>query len=111
MSGDIDKHDDRGRLIYHKSPDGFEVWWERDENDNVIYGKNSNGYEIWQEFDEKNRKIYYKDCYGVEGAWRYNKNGREIKLTERELEEIKFRRQEQEFLSREEVSRFELVEL
>ncbi len=62
-----------------------------DENNNLIYFKNSSGYEFWQKFDENN-------IYAIE-------------ITEKEFNEIEFRKQEKEYLSRKKVSRFELIDI
>lgn len=111
MSEEIDKHDDKGNLAYHKDSAGCEYWWEYNDNGNMIHGKNSNGYEIWQEFDERHRVIYFKNCRNYEIWYKHNNFGKKIEITKQEFEEIKRIKAEKEFLSREPIPRFELIEL
>ncbi len=111
MSKVIEKKDDRGNLIYHKDSNGTEYWWDHDKSNNMIHGKNSKGCEIWQGWDERNRRIYYKTDTGYEQWYKYDEEGREIDITELKLKERGLREQEKEFLNRESVPRFELMEL
>ena len=81
MSEEIKRYDENNNLIYRKYPNNFE--YKYNENNKMIYQKNSNGYEIWYKYDKKNRAIM---------------------ITEKEYNEI-------EYLSREKVSRFELMDI
>lgn len=91
ISEGIKEYDDRGNLTYWKTFNGYiyEEWREYDENDNKIYC-NENGTEFWFKYDEIGRK------------WR---------ITKKEFEKIKSEREEREFLSREPIPRFEIMEL
>ena len=90
MSETIKKYDEKGNFIYTKYPNGHEYWYEYDENDKCIYRKDYDRKENW---------------------WKFDKNGNRKEITEQEKVERKFRKQEKEFLSRESVMRFELMEL
>ena len=47
MNKQIDKYDERGNIIYHKSSysGGLEYWREFDKNNDMIYYKNNEGEE------------------------------------------------------------------
>jgi len=82
-------------MIYAKHPDGYEAWYEHDENGNVIHrrdstgrerwydsngnvihSKFSNGYEAWAEYDANGNLIHERNSYGSE-YW-YDSNGNRI---------------------------------
>ncbi len=85
---------------------------EYDKNNNLIRSKYFDGYEIWSEYDENNNKIHYKDNDDFEEWYKYdNENNEKIKITKKEYKEIKFRKEEKEYLSREKVSRFEIMDI
>ena len=91
MSKTIRKYDKRDNLVYYKYPDGFEIWWEHDENNNIIYTKDSEGLrEEWYKYDKLNKRI---------------------NITEKEYKEIEFRKKEKEYLSRTKCSRFEIMDI
>ena len=89
MVEEISRYDDRGNLIHYKHSDGFEYWREFDENNNRNYYKNSNGCELWFKWED----------------------GERIEITQQEFKQIKRNKRQKEFLSREPVSRFELMEI
>ena len=43
----IRKFNKQGNMIHYKNSDGYERWWEYDDNGKLIHYKNSNGYEEW----------------------------------------------------------------
>ncbi len=90
MSEIIRKYDEKGHLIYFKDEDGFEEWRKWDDNKYLIYYKLSDDYEYW---------------------YMYSDLGRRIEITEQEFKNIEFRKREKEYLSREKVSRFEIMEI
>ncbi len=118
MNKEIYEHDKKGNLIHYRWGDGYECWREFDENSNVIYRKDSDGHECWKKFDENNKIIYRKrigykrigynpktgKSFENENWYKYDKNGNKIDITKEKLEE-------REYLSREKVSRFELMEI
>ncbi len=106
MSKKIEKLDGRGNLIYFKNAEGKEYWYEYDDNDNEIHYKNSVGLEYWCEYNEHNKLIHYKDDGGEE-HFKWDDLGNQIEITKQEFEQIK----EIEFLSREPVMRFELMDI
>lgn len=63
--------------IKYKETDGFEEWFDYDENGKMIHGYDSDGYEFWMEYNEDGNMIYQKNNEGFE-AW-YNENGECIK--------------------------------
>lgn len=108
MSKEIEKHDKRGNLIYYKTSSGCEYWYEWDKNGDIIYYKNPDGYEYWFNVYKNCSLVYLKNYVGAEFWYKIESFGEErIKITEQEFDRIK----EKEFLSRESVSIFELMEL
>ena len=105
------EYDKNNNLIYFKNIFGFERWYKYDENNNKIHYKNSNNEEYWIEYDKNNRRIHYRDTSNIEKWYEYNKNGDKIDITKEKLEYIEFRKKEREYLSREKVSRFELMDI
>lgn len=89
MSEIVEEYDDRGNLVYHKDSVGVENWMEYDEDNSMIHYKTSDNWEEWYEYE----------------------NGIQTKITEKEFEEAKFKKEQKEFLNREQTSRFELMEL
>lgn len=81
---------------------------KRDERGNITYWRTNIGFEEWNKYDENNIHTHYRnsDDYG----W-YLQNGKKVIFRGKELKEKVFRKQEQEFLSREEIPIFELMEL
>ena len=111
MSNKITEYDEKGNVIYEKFPGSFGHWYKYDENNNQIYWKRSDGWECRSEYDENNREIYYKSCNGY-GCWyKYNKSGNRIEITEKEYNDIEFRKKEKEYNSRTKCSRFELIDI
>ena len=72
------EYDENGRRIYMRNSDEIEVWYEYDENGNEIYTKSSAGFEEWSEYDKHGNEIHYKDCFGYESWHEYDKNGNKI---------------------------------
>lgn len=108
MSELIEKFNDRGYLIYSKHPNGKESWIEYDKNDAITCIKNTEGYEYHLNVYEGHSLVYLKNSKGIEFWYKLNSiEERRIPITRQEFEKIK----EQEFLSREEVSIFELMDL
>lgn len=83
---------------------------EYDEDNNLIHWKRSDGYEEWHEYDENNNCVHSKNSYGYE-HWHKWENNKYIDITQQEFEQIKYRKIEKEFLSREEISIFELMDI
>ena len=106
-----EKYDNKGRLIYWKNLEGLEFWKEYDKNNHCIHFKDSNGLEYWQEFDENNNLIHYKSSDDYEYWYRYNDSGEKIEITEKEYNDIEFRKKEKEYNSRTKCSRFEIMEI
>jgi YD repeat-containing protein len=134
MSEDIKRYDDRGNCIYWKISNddwdegGEETWYEYDErnnlscirhyngtdakykydkNDKMVYYKSSNGVEVWWEYNKNGKLIYRRDSCGNENWWVYDKEDKRKDITEQKIKE----REQKEFLSREEIPRFELMEI
>ena len=59
--------------IHRKHRDGFEEWWDQDENGNTIHYINSKGYEYWKEYNSKGKVIYFRNSDGVEEITKYDK--------------------------------------
>lgn len=106
MSEIIRELDKNNNCIHYKDPDGHEEWCEYDEKNNIIHIKDSRGYESWAEFNENNKIIHSRNSQG-KIWWGKYENEHQIEITEQEFKQIK----EQEFLSREPIPRFELMEL
>ncbi len=83
---------------------------EYDNKGNCVYLK-TNGYEYWSEYDENNRIIHWKNSVGEEQWWEYGEDNWAIEITEQKLKEIEFKKQEKEFLSRNPISRFRLMDI
>lgn len=64
-------YDENGNIIYAKSSDGKETWWERNTKGNVIHYKNSDGLEYWYDRDENGNLIHTKDSYGTDCWYQY----------------------------------------
>ena len=86
----IKKYDERGNLIY-------------------VYYENS-GYKIWRKFDKNNKMIYWNTSCGDKEYYKWEDTG-PIIITEQEFNEIEFKKEEKEYLSRTKVSRFKLMEI
>ncbi len=110
MSKEIKEYDENNNLIYIENFSGFEEWYKYDENNNLIYSKYFNGLEYWQKYDENNKIIYSKDSDGDE-CWCKWENNKSIEITEKEYNEIEFRKKEKEYNSRTKCSRFEIMEI
>lgn len=120
MSKEISEYDENGNLIYFKdfyyrpnnsdSDEGYEEWYKYDENSNLVHHENSDGEAEWYKYDENNRVIYGRDTTGLQVWLKYDENNERISITQKEFEQIKFWKAEHEFLSREEITRFELME-
>jgi hypothetical protein len=82
--------DSKGNVVYRKGSDGFERWYEYDENNNLIHIKNSNGYEYWKEYDEKNNQIHLKASNGFERWYEYDENNNLIHYKDSEGYEVWF---------------------
>ncbi len=115
------KYDKNNNVIYNKNSDGKEFWWEYDENNNLIYRKEDyessavgGGHTVSEyryKYDENNNLIYEKLRNGMEFWYKYDKNNKKIIITEKEYNEIEFRKKEKEYNSRTKCSRFELMEI
>ena len=79
------KYDERRNLIYYKDSSGIELWKKYNENNNLIHSKDSNGNESWYEWEDDIR----------------------VGITKQYFYKLK----EQEFLSREYCSRFEIMDI
>jgi hypothetical protein len=105
-----EQYNEKDNLVYCEYLDGSKHWYEYDENCNLVHYKDSNSYESWVQYDENNNPIYFKN-YSVMFGWFYNwykwEDSKRIDITKQEFEKI----EEQKFLSREPVERFELMEL
>ena len=120
MSKEIEEYDEKGNLIYRKySDDGDEYWYRYDENNNLLHINIFKGCECFHqcsyEYDENNNLIHWKsldsDGDSAEYFMKYDENNEKIDITQKEFEQIKARKAEHEFLNREEITRFELMEL
>ena len=106
----IEKFDERGNRIYYKYSLS-EIWQEYNKNNNWIYCKHgNNGWKCWRKFDEYNNCIYYKTNDGRE-CWYKNDENKHTRITEKEYNEIEFRKKEKEYNSRTKCSRFELMDI
>lgn len=110
MMEKIKKIDDKGNLIYRRSYTGFEQWFEYDGDDNLIHYKDSYGYEYWREFDKNGNRIYYRDSYGREKWYKWDHKN-QIEITEQEYLNIKKNKEHKEFIFREKINPFELLDL
>ena len=45
-------------MIHYKNQDGFEKWYEYDENGNRTYFKNSDGFETWCKYNKDGNLIH-----------------------------------------------------
>ncbi len=105
---EITKHDHRDNLIYRKSTCGKEYWYEWNDDGDVTYYKNPDGYEYWFFVYKDCSLAYLKNYDGIEFWYKIERFGVErVKITKQEFEKIR----EKGFLSREKVSRFELMEI
>ena len=109
MSDTIVEYDERGNRIYIKFLKiDYEYWREVDEKNRCIYYRNSIGTDIWTEYSkygEYDKIMHYKRGDGTEAWYKVIAHYKKIKITEEEYEKLK----EQEFLRREQISRFKLM--
>jgi YD repeat-containing protein len=54
------------RKGHWKRFDGFEEWYEYDDNGNEIYYKDSTGFEGWYGYDDKGNVTHWRDSNGHE---------------------------------------------
>jgi len=59
-------YDSKGLGIHYKYPNGYEEWYENDDNGNCIHSRTSEGFEEWHEYDENETEIYYLCSDGTE---------------------------------------------
>ena len=112
MSEIIKEYDERGNLIYSKNSYGYEEWQEYDKNNNEIHYKDSEGFECWEEYDENNKTIYYKNNLSDSVQFWYKWiDNKKIQITQIEFEQIKRDKEYKEFISKEEVLIFELMDI
>ncbi len=115
MSEKIEKRDERGNIIYYKDFKGLEYWSEYDENNKEISCRNADGNSYRYEYDEYSRIIYYQNICGngekVEAWYKYDEYERRTIITKQEFKQIKKEKEQKEFLSRKEISRFDLMEV
>ncbi len=115
MSEEIIKRNENGDIIYYKSSSSrenikYEYWKKYDENNNIIHYKSVNGFEYWSEYDGNN-EIHCWNNEGDEVWYKQDENNCRVEITKQEFERIERVKAEQEFLSRDPISRFELIEL
>ncbi len=130
-------YDNNGNLVHLKNSKDYEVWWEFDENNDLIYSKHVNGImvaeyerssvsglynkthwintygdEYWQKWDDANRLMLSSSSTGDLDVWfKYDDEREFTEIEEEEYKQIKKDGKEREFLSREEVPRFNLMEV
>ena len=106
------KYDKKGRLIYYEYPSYNQSQIKYDDKNNIVltYFKDDRGFESWYKDYVDNNLLYFKNNKGTESYYDYN-NNKSIKITKKEFEEIKFRAEEKEYLSRTKCSRFELIDI
>jgi hypothetical protein len=108
---EIKEYDDRGNVVYYRNPySGYEFWHKYDKNNNIIHSKGSNSCESWREYDEDNNLVHFKDSADSESWFKWKENER-TRITKQEFDQIKEAKEHKEFLSREYVPRFELMEI
>ena len=67
-----------GKLIHYKTLDGFEKWYEYNDQGLEIHYKDSKGFEHWTEYNDQGKEIHFKDSNGFEHWWKYNDQGLKI---------------------------------
>lgn len=77
---EIHKYNEDERLIYHKTFNGTESWWDYDSSGNRIHVKNNvdGGYENWSEYNDDGNMIHHKNSHGYEEWKDYDIVGRLI---------------------------------
>ena len=63
-----------------------------------------------KEYDENNNEIYYKDNRGYELCFKYV-NNEQVEITKEEFEQIKRDKEYLEFISREPINPFSLLDI
>ena len=61
---DIIVQNSQNEIVYHKNSNGYETWYDYDDNGKLIHAKDSDGYETWQEYDVNGNMIHYKESNG-----------------------------------------------
>jgi len=108
---DITEYDEKGNIVYVKSSDG-EFWFRHDERGNIINSRMADGPMLWREYDENDNEIHLVHSSGEESWYKWIANVEKMEITRREFEKIKKKKKKQkEFLSREPVSREELIDI
>ena len=72
------KYDSKGKVIWYKDSTGFEQNWKYDSKGNQIWYKNSNGFEENWKYDSKGNHIWYKNSNGFEQNWKQDSKGNQI---------------------------------
>ena len=82
-----------------------------DENGNLIYFKTTSGFESWREYDDQGNEIYYKNSTGAEFWYKIVGHRKRVEITKYEFEQIKRDKEYKEFINREPISKFELMDI
>jgi len=57
MNNILIKYDERDNIIYQRTIDNTEYWFEYDKNSNLIHYTISTGYECWNKYNSNNNLI------------------------------------------------------
>jgi len=131
------EYNENNNLIYSKNNNGCEKWFKYDKNNVLIYSKriwegmvveyersNYNGLmnkihwtghyesEFWQEWYDDCRLMHLSNSTGDLDNWfQYDDKRKFTEISKEEFEQIKRVKTEQEFLSRTEIPRSELIDI
>ena len=75
---DLIKYDEKGREIYHESPDGYWRKVKFDDNGNRTYFEDHTGEWTKWEYDQNGNLIYKEYSDGRWMKWGYDEEGEEI---------------------------------
>jgi YD repeat-containing protein len=110
MMDEIKEYNRNGDITYHRYIDGIEAWYKYDEKNNLLHHVNTRGHEIRVEYDYENMLMKVIRKGGSKFYYILLSNDMKDKhqITRKEFEGIK---EYKEFLSRKEISRFELLDI
>ena len=106
------KYDKKGRLIYYEYPSYNQSQIKYDDKNNIVLTcfKNAWGHEHLYKDYVDNNLVYSKNDKGIETWYDYN-NNKTRKITKKEFEEIKFRKDYFKEYGYTKFTRFDIIDI
>ncbi len=100
---------DNNKIEHYEYKDGYEEFYQYDENHNLIHHWDNDNYKVWWRYDEDNNEIHYKNNKGEERWYKYDEHNKQtINITEQEFKQIE---RIKLLLNNKRCSRFEIMDI